>query len=126
MAAPAHSYRMYIDGKWTDASSGATYALPNPATEESVGIVPDATREDMQRAIGAARKAFDEGPWPKSTPQERARVLNQIADGIERRKEKIRELLIAAHGVEYLTHQVQLEIPITLLRTYAELALRFE
>ena len=126
MAAPARSYRMYIDGKWTDASSGATYALPNPATEESVGIVPDATRDDMKRAIEAARKAFDEGPWPKSAPQERARVLNQIADGIERRKEKFREVLIAAHGVEYLTQHVQLEIPITLLRTYAELVLRFE
>ena len=37
---------MYIDGKWVDAASGATYALPNPATEESAGIAPDGGRED--------------------------------------------------------------------------------
>ncbi len=126
MPSAARAYRMYIDGKWVDAASGATYALPNPATEESAGIAPDAGREDMRRAILAARKAFDEGPWPGSTKHERARVLNQIADGIERRKEEFRALLVAAYGVEYLTHHVQLEIPIKLLRNYADLALRFE
>ena len=126
MTSAPRAYRMYIDGKWVDAASGATYALPNPATEETVGIAPDAGREDMQRAIAAARKAFDEGPWPRSTKQERSRILTQIADGIEQRKEQFRELLIAAHAAEYLTHPVQLETPIELLRNYADLALRFE
>ena len=126
MAKAARAYRMYIDGKWVDAASGATTALPNPATEETVAIVPDAGREDMQRAILAARRAFDEGPWPKSNKHERARVLHQIADGIEQRKEEFRQVLVAAHATEYLTHQVQLDTPIQLLRHYADLALRFE
>ena len=65
----AASRRMFIDGKWVEASNGATYGVPNPATEDEVGSAPDATVEDMQRAIGAARRAFDEGPWPRSTPR---------------------------------------------------------
>ena len=50
-----------IDGKWVQADSGKTIQVPNPATEEVIGSAPDATVDDMKRAIGAARKAFDEG-----------------------------------------------------------------
>ena len=88
----AASRRMFIDGQWVEASNGATYAVPNPATEEAVGTAPDATVDDMRRAIAAAKRAFDEGPWPRTSRQERARVLAAIADGMERRKEEIRQL----------------------------------
>jgi len=94
----AASRRMLIDGKWCEASNGATYAVPNPATEEIIGTAPDATVDDMQRAIGAARRAFDEGPWPRSDRHERARVLTRIADAMERRKEEMRQLVIAEAG----------------------------
>src|SRR5262249_1278104 len=66
--------QMFIDGKWTAATSGKTYDVPNPATEETIGSAPDAGVEDLQRAIAAARKAFDEGPWPRSTRHERYRA----------------------------------------------------
>src|SRR5205085_8573885 len=65
--------QMFIDGKWTPAASGRTYDVPNPATEETIASAPDAGVEDLQRAIAAAKKAFDEGPWPRSTPHERYR-----------------------------------------------------
>src|SRR5207244_2880892 len=94
----AASRRMFIDGEWVEASTGATYEVPNPATEAPVGSAPDATVEDMRRAIAAARRAFDEGPWPTSSRHDRARVLHAIADGIERRKEEMRQLLIAEAG----------------------------
>jgi acyl-CoA reductase-like NAD-dependent aldehyde dehydrogenase len=119
------SYKMYVDGKWVDATGGKTYAVPNPATEEIIGTAPDASREDMQRAIAAARRAFDEGPWPKSTPHERSRVLHAIADAIEKRKEEMRALLIAEAGACYVSHDVQVEWPIRHLRNYADLALSF-
>ena len=122
----AASRRMFIDNQWVEAASGATYSVPNPATEEPVGTAPDATVEDMQRAIAAARRAFDEGPWPVSSRHQRARALNVIADGMERRKEEIRQLLIAEAGATWLTHDIQVEQPIRLLRHYAELALTFE
>src|SRR5881296_4340837 len=122
----AASRRMFIDGKWVEASNGATYSIPNPATEEPVGSAPDATVDDMRRAIAAARRAFDEGPWPRSSRHDRARVLTAIADGMERRKEELRQMLIAEAGATYLTHDIQLEQPIRLLRNYADLALTFD
>jgi aldehyde dehydrogenase (NAD+) len=120
------SLRMYVDGRWIDSSSGRKYAIPNPATEETVAEVPDATREDMKAAIAAARAAFDQGPWRKSSPGDRRAVLLKIADELERRKEEVRALLVAAAGAEYVTHLIQLERPIELLRLYADLAIRFE
>ncbi|TMA48696.1 MAG: aldehyde dehydrogenase family protein [Deltaproteobacteria bacterium] len=122
----AASRRMMIDGQWVEAADGRTYAIPNPATEEIIGTAPDATADDMRRAIAAARRAFDEGPWPRSTRQDRARALNAIADGMERRKEEMRQLLIAEAGATYLTHDIQVEAPIRMMRHYAELALGFE
>ena len=120
------SRKMFVDNEWVAASNGATYAVPNPATEEPVGAAPEATVEDMRRAIAAARRAFDEGPWPRSSRQERARVITAIADGMERRKEELRQMLIAEAGATYLTHDIQLEQPIRLLRNYADLALTFD
>src|SRR5438128_88925 len=122
----AASRRMMIDGQWVEAADGRTYAIPNPATEEIIGTAPDATADDMRRAIAAARRAFDEGPWPRSTRQDRARALTTIADGMERRKEEMRQLLIAEAGATYLTHDIQVEAPIRMMRHYAELALGFE
>src|SRR5881296_2603414 len=122
----AASRRMFIDGQWVEASNRATYAIPNPATEEPIGTAPDATVDDMRRAIAAARRAFDDGPWPRTSHQDRARVLNAIADGMERRKEELRQLVIAEAGATYLTHEIQLEHPINMMRHYAELALTFE
>ena len=69
----AASRRMFIDGQWVEASNRATYAIPNPATEEPIGTAPDATVDDMRRAIAAARRAFDDGPWPHTSRRDRAR-----------------------------------------------------
>jgi acyl-CoA reductase-like NAD-dependent aldehyde dehydrogenase len=112
---------MYVDGKWVDAEGGASYALPNPATEETIATAPDASRRDMKRAIEAARRAFDSGPWRKTTPADRARILVALADGVEARKEEFRKLLVSAHACESITHGVNLDIAIEQLRNYAEL-----
>jgi acyl-CoA reductase-like NAD-dependent aldehyde dehydrogenase len=117
--------RMLIDGEWVEASGARTYDVPNPATEQVVGHAPDASREDMQRAIAAARRAFDEGAWRKSTRHDRARVLNAIADALEARKEEMRRVLIAEAGACYVSHDTQVEWPIRHLRTYADLAISF-
>jgi len=118
--------QMFIDGKWTASRTGKTYDVPNPATEATIGSAPDADVEDMQRAIAAARKAFDEGPWPRSTRHERHRALMRIADVLERRKEEMRKLLVEESAATYIEHGIQVDAPIEQARTYAELALRFE
>ncbi|MBK7972563.1 MAG: aldehyde dehydrogenase family protein [Deltaproteobacteria bacterium] len=114
-------YRMFIDGAWIGAGERPTYPIPNPATEEIVAHAPEGTRGDVGRAIAAARRAFDHGPWPRSTPAERAAVLLKIADGIQARKEQFRALLVAAHAAEAMTHVLQLETPIYSLYNHAEL-----
>jgi aldehyde dehydrogenase (NAD+) len=116
---------MFVDGEWVAARSGRTYAVPNPATEALVAEVPNAGVEDLERAIAAARRAFDEGPWRSVTPGDRRRILLEIADRIEARKEDFRRALVAAAGAEYITHYIQLDIPIQLLRIYADLAMQF-
>lgn len=117
--------QMFIDGQWCSAEGGKTYAVPNPATEEIIDHAPDASVADMDRAIRSARKAFDEGPWSRSTVQERVRAIHRIADAMERRKEEMRQILIAEAAATYIEHGVQVEQPIALLRATAELALRF-
>jgi len=119
------TWQMFVDGKWIEAEAGRTYALPNPATEEEIALVPDASEADVGRAVGAARRAFDEGPWPRTPVEERVAVLHRIADGIERRKEEFRDILVRAHGAAALTHSHQLDQPIELVRNYAEIASRY-
>ncbi len=120
------TFRLYIDGAWTSATGGATYDVVNPATEEVIARAPNATPADMQRAITAARRAFDDGPWRRTTPKDRAKVLRTLIDALEKRKEEIRQLLITMCAAEYITHPIQLDTPIELLNGYADLATSFE
>jgi len=82
-------YQLYIDGKFCDAEGGKTAESTNPATEESWAKIARASRKDTQRAIDAARTAFDDGPWPRMAPADRKRILHQIADGLEARSQAI-------------------------------------
>ena len=56
--------KMFIDGKWVEAASGKTFPSYNPATGEVMAKIAEGDREDINRAVKAARKAFDSGPWP--------------------------------------------------------------
>jgi acyl-CoA reductase-like NAD-dependent aldehyde dehydrogenase len=80
----------------------------------------------MKRALGAARRAFDEGPWRKATPVDRARAIEKIADAMERRKEEMRALVVAEAAATHLTHGVQIDAPIAHLRHWAELVRTFD
>ncbi len=73
-------YQMFIDGGWRDASDGVTFKSVNPATEEAWADVPEATEADVNDAVLAAHRAFEEGPWPRMKPAERARHLRRLAD----------------------------------------------
>jgi aldehyde dehydrogenase (NAD+) len=119
-------YRFYIDGEWTDATGGGTFDVLNPATEEVVARAPNGTGADMQRAIAAARRAFDDGPWPRTTPRERSAVLQRLLDALEKRKDELRRLLVSTAAAEYVGHAVQLETPFELLANYAELVRSYQ
>ena len=66
--------KMFIDGKWVAAASGKTFPVYNPATGEVMAQVAEGDREDIDRAVKAARKAFEDGPWSTMTSSERGRA----------------------------------------------------
>ncbi len=116
------AYQMYIDGRWVDSDSGATFDVINPATEEVIATAPEASVGELRRALDAARTAFDEGPWPRMPARERGRIIDQIADGLEAKKEHLRALLTSEIGCAQYLMPLQLEDPIRYVRGYADLA----
>ena len=74
------TYRMLIDGAWVEASDGATFDSFNPATGQVWSRIPEATSEDVDRAVRAADRALNEGPWGTMTPTERGRCLRRLGD----------------------------------------------
>ena len=88
----AKTYKLYINGEFVDGHSGKTFEVLNPANQEVVGIVPDGDREDVNRAVAAARRCFDSGEWPGKTHQERGRVLLRLAEVIRNRTSELAEL----------------------------------
>jgi aldehyde dehydrogenase (NAD+) len=75
--------KMLIGGRWVDAASGKTFETVNPATGEVICRVAEGDKADVDRAVQAARKAFESGPWPKMDASQRGRLLNKLADAIE-------------------------------------------
>jgi aldehyde dehydrogenase (NAD+) len=101
--------RMLIDGKLEDATSGRTFANVNPATEAVIGQVADGGVDDMDRAIGAARRAFDETTWATDRAF-RARCLQQLKEALARHREELRAQIVAEVGTPIaLTYAVQLD-----------------
>ncbi len=87
MATAVKHQQMFIGGEWVDGSTGETLPIQNPATGEVIAEVPAAAAEDVNRAVAAARKAFDE-TWFDSTPSERQRALLRLADLVEEHGEE--------------------------------------
>ena len=88
--------RMFIDGEWCDAASGATVEATSPATGESLGPVAEGDREDARRAIAAANAAFP--AWAARTGFERAELLHRVADACERRLDELARILTLDQG----------------------------
>jgi aldehyde dehydrogenase (NAD+) len=107
MSELAYESRMLIDGELVDAQGGATYDNINPATEEVIGPVADGSPADMERAIAAARRAFDESDW--STNRElRKRSLTQLQEVLAKERETLRPQIVAEVGTPIgLTFAIQ-------------------
>ena len=91
-AIEVRDYKLLIDGQLVDAASGETFETVSPATNEVVGRVAKAGPEDVDRAVAAARKAFDDGRWSRMTPAERAVRMRRAADIIRERVDELAEL----------------------------------
>src|SRR5215469_1988224 len=103
---------MLIGGRFVSAASARTFPVYNPATGEVIAHVPEAEAEDVDRAVRAARHAFDEGPWPRMSPSERGRILWKLGDMIERNLEEFAELESIDNGKPLSVARVA-DVPLT-------------
>ena len=90
--------RLFIGGDWVEPSSTAVIDVVSPTTLEQVGRTPEAQVADVDRAVAAAREAFDHGPWPRMSPAERAAVLAKAAEAIRNDMQGISELITNEMG----------------------------
>jgi betaine-aldehyde dehydrogenase len=85
-------HKTYVNGEWSDSASGRFFPVYDPATEEVIAEVPDCNVADIDRAVRAARTAFDSGPWRATTAQDRGRVLFRLAERIRAEAEALASL----------------------------------
>ncbi|MEA2176154.1 MAG: aldehyde dehydrogenase [Blastocatellia bacterium] len=90
-------YQLFIDGKWVDAESGKTFTTPNPATGETLAEVAEGDKADIDKAVEAARRAF-EGKWSKISARERGRIIYKLSQLIEQHAQELAELETADNG----------------------------
>uniref|UniRef100_A0A1J3FQH6 aldehyde dehydrogenase (NAD(+)) n=1 Tax=Noccaea caerulescens TaxID=107243 RepID=A0A1J3FQH6_NOCCA len=112
--------QLLIDGNLVDSASGKTFPTLDPRTGEVIAHVAEGDAEDINRAVKAARKAFDEGPWPKMTAYERSRIMLRFADLVEKHSEELASLESWDNGKPY-QQSLTVEIPMLarLFRYYA-------
>ncbi|MGH3251557.1 MAG: aldehyde dehydrogenase, partial [Trebonia sp.] len=95
----SHTDRFYIGGQWVAPSSDATISVIDSDTEQLYFTVPEAQAADISRAVGAAREAFDDGPWPRLTHEQRADYLRAIGAELKKRSEDIGQIWPRESGV---------------------------
>ena len=119
--------KMFINNQWVDSASGKTFPTYNPATGEVLAQVAEGDREDINRAVKAARKAFDGGPWPDMTPSERGRLIWKLADLLEERLEEFAQLESLDNGKPLAVARVaDLPLAVDLFRYMAGWATKIE
>ncbi len=121
VAAPKAPERFYINGRWVDPISSQTLKVVSPSTEELLMSYPEAGQADIDRAVAAARSAFDNGPWPRMSPSERAAYLRKVAALLTERLDDIAHAWTLQVGAPImLTKKLVGQNP-TLFNYYADL-----
>ncbi|MEM5431027.1 aldehyde dehydrogenase [Cupriavidus oxalaticus] len=121
-----HPRRLYIDGEWIEPSTGGVFDVLDCSTEQVVATVARAESADMQRAVAAARRAFDDGPWPRMTPLERAGFLEKIAARLDALNDEFARIWSLETGIVYRVAQPRIGLFISgAFRQYAAMASTF-
>ncbi|HEY8240939.1 MAG TPA: aldehyde dehydrogenase family protein, partial [Kiritimatiellia bacterium] len=114
------TYKNLIGGEWV--ASRETRAILNPATGDVIASVPEASKEDVDRAVAAAREAFDKGPWRNSTAQQRGRVLFKMAELVKKNAAMFAELETQNTGKPIVESEFDINDTVTCLEYYGGLA----
>jgi betaine-aldehyde dehydrogenase len=118
--------RLFIGGDMVKPESEVVIEVISPATEERIGAAPSSTPADIDRAVRAARAAFDHGPWPRMSAQERAEALEPVAEYLRARIPEIAQLITEEMGSPIsFSNRLQAPVPVMLLDYYRELAASF-
>jgi aldehyde dehydrogenase (NAD+) len=104
---------LFIGGKWQDSVSGKTFPTINPSTGEAICQVAEGDKADVDLAVKAARKAFEDGPWSKMNASERGRLLNRLADLMEENREELAALESLDNGKPY-RDSLNIDLPMTI------------
>jgi aldehyde dehydrogenase (NAD+) len=119
--------KFFIGGKWVEPAGSGTLEVFSPATEELVGSVPESTTADMDRAVAAAREAFDLGPWPRMSAAERADYIAALSGAITARMDEFATLITNENGAPFVFSQMgQVFAATAVLDYYTGLAREFE
>ncbi|HTA50313.1 MAG TPA: aldehyde dehydrogenase family protein, partial [Verrucomicrobiae bacterium] len=116
------TYQMYINGEWVASKSAKTFPVYDPSTEEVIAQVPDAGPDDVNRAVAAAKTAFEEGPWSTSTAQERGRVLFRLSEKIRANLPALAELECRNSGKPIVEAEFDINDAATCFEYYGGLA----
>src|SRR5215831_321751 len=116
------TYQLYVNGEYADAASTATIDVIDPATTDVIAKVPDANAQDVDRAVQAARAAFDDGPWKDATAQERGRVLLKLADIVRQRADELAEIETRNSGKPIVESEFDMQDVATCFEYYGGLA----
>jgi len=123
----SRKHKMLINGKWVDSASGKTFPTYNPATGEVLARVAEGDREDIDRAVKAARAAFETGRWSQLTPSERGRAIWKLADLLEENLEEFAELESLDNGKpQKIARGADVPLAVDLLRYMAGWATKIE
>lgn len=123
----AQPLKMLIDGQWVEAASGKTFTVENPATGETIAKVAEGGKEDIDRAVKAARKAFENPAWSRMTASERGKLLWKLADLLEARTEEFAELETLDNGKPFAVAKVaDVALAVDLFRYMAGWATKIE
>jgi aldehyde dehydrogenase (NAD+) len=117
---PITATKLLINNQWTEAASGRTFATINPSTGKEICQVAEADKEDVNRAVIAARQAFEHGPWRKMAAAERGRLMNKLADLIEKHADELARLEALDNGKPYrMALAADLPLTVACYRYYA-------
>jgi phenylacetaldehyde dehydrogenase len=120
-------HALLVGGRWAPAASGASFAVENPATERAIAQVARGGPEDVERAVLAARLAFEEGPWRRMNPSERGQLLWKLADLVERNSEEFAQLESLDNGKPLgVARTADLALTVDHFRYYAGWATKVE
>ncbi len=123
----SQKHQLLINGKWVEAASGKTFATYNPATGEVLAQVAEGDREDIDRAVKAARAAFETGPWSRLNASQRGRLVWKLADLIEQNLDELAELEMLDNGKPFkVARAADVPLAVDLFRYMAGWATKIE